>query len=65
VLPSLLNDPEPTRQFKDLVNAGNLGYKTRSGFYDWEKKDMAALSQTRDEFVMQTLRFFRKDRPRN
>ncbi len=65
VLPSLLNDPEPTRQFKDLVHAGNLGYKTRSGFYDWEKKDMAALSKTRDEFVMQTLRFFRKDRPRN
>jgi 3-hydroxybutyryl-CoA dehydrogenase len=65
VLPSLLNDPEPTRQFKDLVNTGNLGYKTRSGFYDWEKKDMEALAQTRDEFVMQTLRFFRKDRPRN
>ena len=65
VLPSLLNDPEPTRQFKDLVNAGNLGYKTRSGFYDWEKKDMEALAQTRDEFVMQTLRFFQKDRSRN
>ena len=65
VLPDLFNDPGPTRQFKDLVKDGNLGYKTRSGFYDWEKKDMDSLAQTRDQFVMQTLRFFQQRQSRS
>jgi 3-hydroxybutyryl-CoA dehydrogenase len=65
VLPDLFNDPGPTGQFKDLVKDGNLGYKTRSGFYDWEKKDMDSLAQTRDQFVMQTLRFFQQRQSRS
>ena len=58
MLPALFNDPGPTRRLKDLVETGSLGYKTGSGFYDWKIKDMDSLSQTRDRFVMQTLRFF-------
>jgi 3-hydroxybutyryl-CoA dehydrogenase len=61
VLPALFNDPGPTRRLKDLVDNGNLGYKTGSGFYDWKVKDMDSLSQTRDQFVMQALRFFKKE----
>jgi len=61
VLPALFNDPAPTRRLKDLVKDGNLGHKTGSGFYDWTVKDMDALAQTRDQFVIQTLRFFREE----
>jgi len=60
VLPALFNEPVPARRLKDLVESGKLGYKTGSGFYDWQAKDMEALSQTRDRFVMQALRFFKK-----
>ena len=59
VLPVLFNEPGPTQKLKDLVGNENLGHKTGSGFYDWEAKDMGSLSQTRDQLVMQTLRFFR------
>lgn len=61
VLPALFNDPAPTGRLQDLVDNGNLGYKTGAGFYDWKTKDMDALSQTRDRFVMQALRFFQKE----
>ena len=61
VLPALFNDPGPTHQLKNLVDKGNLGYKTGAGFYDWKVKDMDSLSQTRDQLVMQTLRFFKKE----
>jgi 3-hydroxybutyryl-CoA dehydrogenase len=61
VLPALFNDPGPTRRLKDLVEKGNLGHKTGSGFYDWKVKDMDSLSQTRDQLVMQTLRFFKRE----
>jgi 3-hydroxybutyryl-CoA dehydrogenase len=63
VLPALYNEPGPGRRLKDLVDQGNLGYKTGSGFYDWKIKDMDSLSQTRDRFVMQTLRFFGANDP--
>lgn len=59
VLPALFNEPGPTRRLQDLVETGKLGYKTGCGFYDWQEKDMDSLSQTRDRFVMQALRFFK------
>ena len=61
VLPTLFNESGPTNRLEDLVKNGHLGYKTGSGFYDWEKKDMNSLSQTRDQFVMQALRFFKRE----
>lgn len=61
VLPTLFNESGPTNRLEDLVKNGHLGYKTGSGFYDWKKKDMNSLSQTRDQFVMQALRFFKRE----
>lgn len=61
VLPTLFNESGPTNRLEDLVKNGHLGYKTGSGFYDWKKKDMNSLSQTRDQFVMQALRFIKRE----
>jgi len=56
VLPSLNNEEEPAPYLADLVSAGHLGYKTGSGFYDWEVKDMQALAARRDRFIVEALR---------
>ena len=56
VLPGLNNDPEPVEYLEGLVEQGQLGYKTGTGFYDWKVKDMKALAVRRDCFIIETLR---------
>lgn len=57
VLPALNNEPHAVRLFADKVNQGDLGVKSGKGFYDWTRRDMDALKQLRDEFIIQTLQF--------
>jgi len=55
VLPGLNNDATPVDCLEDLVERGQLGYKTGNGFYDWHVKDMQALAALRDQFIIETL----------
>ena len=59
VLPGISNDVEPSMYLKELVKLGKLGYKTGAGFYDWSAKDMKALTEKRDIFIMNALRSIR------
>ena len=59
VLPGISNDAEPSVYLKELVKLGKLGYKTGAGFYDWSAKDMEALTEKRDIFIMNALRSIR------
>jgi 3-hydroxybutyryl-CoA dehydrogenase len=56
VLPGLNNDAKPAQHLQDLVAQGHLGYKTGSGLYDWQVKDMPALAARRDRFIVEALR---------
>lgn len=48
----LYNEPRAPEHMRKLVAEGNLGAKTGKGFYDWSKKDVAAVKALRDEFVL-------------
>ncbi len=57
VLPALNNEPHAVAGFADKVQHGQLGVKSGQGYYDWTVKDIDALKQLRDEFIVQTLHF--------
>ncbi len=57
VLPSLDNEPHATQVFADKVEQGDCGMKSGKGFYDWTIKDVNALKELRDEFIIRALRF--------
>jgi 3-hydroxybutyryl-CoA dehydrogenase len=59
VLPGLYNSPEPVDVLKNLVTEGNLGFKTGTGFYNWQIKDMKALAAKRDQFIMKAVQIVR------
>jgi 3-hydroxybutyryl-CoA dehydrogenase len=56
VIPDLYSKPEPPAIVRELVKSGNLGPKTGRGFYDWSKKDIAAVKARRDRFVLEFVR---------
>ncbi len=51
----LYAEPRAPQLMRDLVERGDLGVKTGKGFYDWSKKDAAAVKARRDSFVLQFL----------
>ncbi len=53
VAQDLNTEKRAPQMLQDLVAAGNLGAKSGKGFYDWSKKDAAAVKQRRDKFVLQ------------
>ncbi|MCL4395540.1 MAG: 3-hydroxyacyl-CoA dehydrogenase NAD-binding domain-containing protein [Chloroflexi bacterium] len=57
VLPALNNEPHAVQLFADKVKQGDLGVKSGKGYYDWTRRDIDALKQLRDEFIIQTLQF--------
>lgn len=56
VLPDIDNRPGPNPYLTKLKESGNLGYKTGKGFYDWTQKDMRALEEKRNRFIIYALK---------
>lgn len=49
----------PLAILKDRVAAGDYGIKTGKGFYDWTKKDLAALNRDKNERLIAALKLLR------
>ncbi len=52
----LYREPKAPELLHRLVAEGRLGAKAGQGFYDWSKKDIAAVLARRDAFVLQMAR---------
>lgn len=61
VLPGISARQDASPMFKQMMDEGNLGYKTGRGFYDWSKKDMDAMVRRRNEFIVHALKKVRED----
>ena len=59
VLPGICKSTKAADIFREKLAAGELGYKSGKGFYDWSKKDMKALERLRNAFIMQSVKFIR------
>ena len=62
VLPSVSSSVIPANSFEEKISAGNLGAKTGKGFYDWSVKDMTALAERRNRFIIEVLQFHKQNR---
>jgi 3-hydroxybutyryl-CoA dehydrogenase len=57
----LCNEPRAPEYFRALVRRGDLGSKTGMGFYDWSLKDAGAVKDRRDQFLIEVLRYRRRN----
>lgn len=60
VLPEISSRTTPSPVMEKLVEEGNLGYKTGSGFYDWSVKDMDELAKRRNDFIIMARKFMQE-----
>ena len=60
VLPGISAAQRACARFDELVEGGNLGYKTGRGFYDWSGKDMKALAARRNSFIIAARKFMKE-----
>jgi 3-hydroxyacyl-CoA dehydrogenase len=56
VCQDLYNEPHAPDLYRQKVAGGDLGVKSGKGFYDWSRKDAAAVRARRDRFVLEFLR---------
>lgn len=56
VLPGIAGSRTAGPRLTELVERGELGYKTGRGFYDWSQKNMADLARRRNEFIIHALK---------
>lgn len=59
ILPSICNATCAADLMNKKVTDGDLGVKTGKGFYDWNKKDIKALEQLRDDFIINSVKYIR------
>ena len=63
VLPEISARQNASPVFKEMMDSGNLGYKTGRGFYDWSEKDMDALVKRRNDFIVHALKKIKEPQP--
>jgi len=61
VLPSVSNAQTAAKSFEEKIKAGDLGAKSGKGFYDWSVKDMNALAERRNRFIIEVLQFHKRN----
>jgi 3-hydroxybutyryl-CoA dehydrogenase len=59
VLPEISDSKKPAEGLKAHVERGELGFKTGSGYYDWNQKSMEELAKTRNDFIVHALKFMK------
>jgi 3-hydroxybutyryl-CoA dehydrogenase len=64
LLADLAANRGPGRLLDELVQKGQWGMKTQSGFYDWKKRDPAALIEERDRQIARELKKLSRGRDR-
>jgi 3-hydroxybutyryl-CoA dehydrogenase len=60
MLADLAANRAPGALLEKMVRDGKLGMKTNSGFYDWTKRDPAALIEARDRQIVRELKRLRR-----
>ena len=63
VLPEISPRQQASPLFDEYIGQNNLGCKTGHGFYDWTKKSMDELVETRNDFIVFALKQIRKEAP--
>ena len=59
VLPEISARRDASPLFRKFIQSGQLGYKTKQGFYNWSEKDMDALVKKRNDFIVHALKKIR------
>ena len=59
LLADLADDKTSPARLSELVDGGNLGVKTGTGFYDWSKRDADELTERRDRQIVEQLKTLR------
>ncbi len=59
MLPEISARQTASPLFRQMLDAGELGYKSGKGFYDWSQKDMDALVKRRNDFIVHALKMIR------
>ena len=60
VAKDLYNEPRAPERIRELVRDGELGVKTGRGFYDWSTKSADEVRARRDAFLVEVLRYRRR-----
>lgn len=58
---SLCSDAEPSALLKDKFDNGDFGVKSGKGFYDWQVRDGAELTDKRNRFLLELLKMERSN----
>jgi 3-hydroxybutyryl-CoA dehydrogenase len=60
LLADLADDHQPMPALKQRVSTGQLGVKSKHGFYDWRRRDAQELLTRRDRQIVNQLKFLRE-----
>jgi len=61
VLPEISGSPQPAKLLQTMVERGELGYKSGSGFYHWDEEEMARRAAQRNHFIIEACKFMHEN----